>query len=98
MKRKPVGIKKANSKILTSTPCRKLVKENHEKKTSKKLRKAEVAKKLEAYKKEVAKKQKEEKKARKCPVQKKKEVKKKKVTQRTGRRLPKKKIPDNPKL
>ena len=78
VKRKPVGIKKANSKILTSTPCRKLVKENHEKKTAKRLRKVEVAKKLEAYKKEVAKKQKEEKKARKGPVQKKKEVKKRK--------------------
>ena len=65
VKRKPVGITKANSKILTSTPCRKLVKENHEKKTAKRLRKAEVAKKLEAYKKKVAKKEKEEKKQEK---------------------------------
>ena len=72
VKRKPVSIKKVNSKILTSTPCRKLVKENHEKKTAKRLRKAEVAKKFEAYKKETAKKEKEEKKARKGPVQKRK--------------------------
>ena len=32
--RKPVGIKKADSKILTSTPCRKVIEENHEKKTN----------------------------------------------------------------
>ena len=37
--RKPVGIKKANSKILTSTSCRKLVKENHEKKNCQKVEK-----------------------------------------------------------
>ena len=34
-KRKPVGIKKADSKILTSTPCRKVIEDNHEKKTIK---------------------------------------------------------------
>ena len=33
IKRKPVGIKKAKSRILTSTLCRKLIEENHEKKT-----------------------------------------------------------------
>ena len=32
-KRKPVGIKKADFKILISTPCRKVIQENHEKKT-----------------------------------------------------------------
>ena len=35
IKRKPVGIKEAKSRILTSTPCRKLIEENHEKKTEK---------------------------------------------------------------
>ena len=35
IKRKPVGIKTADSKILTSTPCRKVIEENHEKKTIK---------------------------------------------------------------
>ena len=32
IKRKPVGIIKTDSKILTSTPCRKVIEENHEKK------------------------------------------------------------------
>ena len=57
IKRKPVGIKKAKSRILTSTPCRKLIEENHEKKTVKRMRKVEIAKKLEEFKKEVAKKE-----------------------------------------
>ena len=61
-KRKPVGIKKADSKILTSTPCRKVIKENHEKKTIKRQKKSEIAKKIEVFKKEVAKKERDEKK------------------------------------
>ena len=35
IQRKAVGIKKANSKILTSTPCRNVITENYEKKTIK---------------------------------------------------------------
>ena len=105
-KRKPVGIKKADSKILTSTPCRKVIEENHEKKTIKRQKKSEIAKKIEVFKKEVAKKERDEKKemvnkARAQPGKKnvKKAVRKKKVTQRSGRRPRKtKKIPDNPKL
>ena len=104
--RKPVGIKKADSKILTSTPCRKVIEENHEKKTMKRQKKSEIAKKIELFKKEVAKKERDQKKemvnkARAQPGKKtvKKAVRKKKVTQRSGRRLRKtKKIPDNPKL
>ena len=104
--RKPVGIKKADSKILTSTPCRKVIEENHEKKTMKRQKKSEIAKKLELFKKEVAKKERDQKKemvnkARAQPGKKtvKKAVRKKKVTQRSGRRSRKtKKIPDNPKL
>ena len=61
-KRKPVGIKKANSKILTSTPCRKLVQENHEKKTAKRLKKAEVAKNWRITKKKLPGKKRKEKK------------------------------------
>ena len=61
-KRKPVGIKKADSKILTSTPCRKVIEENHEKKTIKRQKKSEIAKKIEVFKKEVAKKERDEKK------------------------------------
>ena len=105
-KRKPVGIKKADSKILTSTPCRKVIEENHEKKTIKRQKKSEIAKKIEVFKKEVAKKERDEKKemvnkARAQPGNKavKEAVRKKKVTQRSGRRPRKtKKIPDNPKL
>ena len=105
-KRKPVGIKKADSKILTSTPCRKVIEKNHEKKTIKRQKKSEIAKKIEVFKKEVAKKERDEKKemakkARSQPARKavKKEVRKKKVTQRSGRRPRNtKKIPDNPKL
>ena len=52
-KRKPVGMKKADSKILTSTPCRKVIEENHEKKTIKRQKKSEIAKKIEVFKKEV---------------------------------------------
>ena len=104
--RKPVGIKKADSKILTSTPCRKVIEENHEKKTMKRQKKSEIAKKIELFKKEVAKKERDQKKemvnkARAQPGKKtvKKAVRKKKVTQRSGRRSRKtKKIPDNPKL
>ena len=104
--RKPVGIKKADSKILTSTPCRKVIEENHEKKTIKRQKKSEIAKKIELFKKEVAKKERDQKKemvnkARAQPGKKtvKKAVRKKKVTQRSGRRSRKtKKIPDNPKL
>ena len=59
-KRKPVEIKKANSKLLTSTQCRKLVKENHEKKAAKRLKKAEVAKKEEKLLQRRRKKQKKE--------------------------------------
>ena len=62
IKRKPVGIKKAQSKILTSTLCRKLIEENNKKKTLKRMRKTKIAKKLEELKKEVAKKEREEKK------------------------------------
>ena len=102
-KRKP---KKADSKILTSTPCRKVIEENHEKKTIKRQKKSEIAKKIEVFKKEVAKKERDQKKemvnkARAQPGKKtvKKAVRKKKVTQRSGRRPRKtKKIPDNPKL
>ena len=62
-KRKPVGIKKADSKILTSTPCRKVIEENREKKTIKRQKKkSEIAKKIEVFKKEVAKKERDEKK------------------------------------
>ena len=104
--RKPVGIKKADSKILTSTPCRKVIEENHEKKTIKRQKKSEIAKKIEVFKKEVAKKERDQKKemvnkARAQPGKKtvKKAVRKKKVIQRSGRRPRKtKKIPDNPKL
>ena len=104
--RKPVGIKKADSKILTSTPCRKVIEENHEKKIIKRQKKSEIAKKIEVFKKEVAKKERDQKKemvnkARAQPGKKtvKKAVRKKKVTQRSGRRPRKtKKIPDNPKL
>ena len=104
--RNPVGIKKADSKILTSTPCRKVIEENHEKKTMKRQKKSEIAKKIELFKKEVAKKERDQKKemvnkARAQPGKKtvKKAVRKKKVTQRSGRRSRKtKKIPDNPKL
>ena len=104
--RKPVGIKKADSKILTSTPCRKVIEENHEKKTIKRQKKSEIAKKIEVFKKEVAKKERDQKKemvnkARAQPGKKtvKKAVRKKKVMQRSGRRPRKtKKIPDNPKL
>ena len=39
IKRKPVGIKKAQSSILTSTPYRKLSEENNEKKTIKRIKK-----------------------------------------------------------
>ena len=60
--RKPVGIKKADSKILTSTPCRKIIEENHEKKTMKRQKKSEIAKKIELFKKEVAKKERDQKK------------------------------------
>ena len=60
--RKPVGIKKADSKILTSTPCRKVIEENHEKKTIKTQKKSEIAKKIEVFKKEVAKKERDQKK------------------------------------
>ena len=105
-KRKPVGIKKADSKILTSTPCRKVIEENHEKKTIKRQKKSEIAKKIEVFKKEVAKKERDEKKekvnkARAQPGKKtvKKAVRKKKVTHRSGRRPRNtKKIPNNPKL
>ena len=104
--RKQVGIKKADSKILTSTPCRKVIEENHEKKTIKRQKKSEIAKKIEVFKKEVAKKERDQKKemvnkARAQPGKKtvKKAVRKKKVIQRSGRRPRKtKKIPDNPKL
>ena len=104
--RKPVGIKKADSKILTSTPCRKVIEENHEKKTMKRQKKSEISKKIELFKKEVAKKERDQKKemvnkARAQPGKKtvKKAVRKKKVTQRSGRRSRKiKKIPDNQKL
>ena len=104
--RKPVGIKRADSKILTSTPCRKVIEENHEKKTIKRQKKSEIAKKIEVFKKEVAKKERDQKKemvnkARAQPGKKtvKKAVRKKKVIQRSGRRPRKtKKIPDNPKL
>ena len=104
--RKPVGIKKADSKILTSTPCRKVIEENHEKKTIKRQKKSEIAKKIEVFKKEVAKKERDQKKemvnkARAQPGKKtvKKAVRKKKVIQRSERRPRKtKKIPDNPKL
>ena len=104
--RKPVGIKKADSKILTSTPCRKVIEENHEKKTIKRQKKSEIAKKIEVFKKEVAKKERDQKKemvnkARAQPGKKtvKKAVRKKKVIQRSWRRPRKtKKIPDNPKL
>ena len=104
--RKPVGIKKADSKILTSTPCRKVIEENHEKKTIKRQKKSEIAKKIEVFKKEVAKKERDQKKemvnkARAQPGKKtvKKAVRKKKVIQRSRRRPRKtKKIPDNPKL
>ena len=104
--RKPVGIKKADSKILTSTPCRKVIEENHEEKTTKRQKKSEIAKKIEVFKKEVAKKERDQKKemvnkARAQPGKKtvKKAVRKKKVTQWSGRRPRKtKKIPDNPKL
>ena len=89
IERKPVGIKKAQSKILTSTPCRKLIEENHEKKTLKRLRKSQIAKKIEEFKK-VAKKEREEKKqqTKKVPAKKaaKKVVKNKKVIQSSGRR------------
>ena len=105
-KRKPVGIKKADSKILTSTSCRKVIEENHEKKTIKRQKKSEIAKKIEVFKKEVAKKERDEKKemvnkARAQPGKKavKKAVRKKKVTQRSGRRPRNtKKIHNNPKL
>ena len=105
-KRKPVRIKKADSKILTSTPCRKVIEENHEKKTIKRQKKSEIAKKIEVFKKEVVKKERDEKKemvnkARAQPGKKtvKKAVRKKKVAQRSGRRPRKtKKIPNNPKL
>ena len=105
-KRKPVGIKKADSKILTRTPCRKVIEENREKKTIKRQKKSEIAKKIEVFKKEVAKKERDEKKemvnkARAQPGKKtvKKAVRKKKVTQRSGRRPRNtKKIPNNPKL
>ena len=49
--RKAIGIKKANSKILTSTPCRNVISENHEKKTKKREKKAEVEKKMQEVKK-----------------------------------------------
>ena len=106
IKRKPVRIKKADSKILTSTPCRKVIVENHEKKTIKRQKKSEIAKKIEVFKKEVAKKESDERKevAKKAMVQParkavKKQVRKKKVTQMSGRRPRNtKKIPDNPKL
>ena len=99
-------LKKADSKILTSTPCRKVIEENHEKKTIKRQKKSELAKKIEVFKKEVAKKERDERKevAKKAIVQParkavKKQVRKKKVTQRSGR-WPRntKKIPNNPKL
>ena len=61
-KRKPVGIKKADSKILASTPCRKVIEKNHEKKTIKRQKKSEIAKKIEVFKEEVAKKERDEKK------------------------------------
>lgn len=99
--RKPVGIKKANSKILTSTPCRKVIGENHEKKMKKRENKAEVEKKMQEVKKEILKQNRQEKKKPKpkaVPKQKEKPVKKKKIIQRTGRRPRQKKIPDNPKL
>ena len=89
IERKPVGIKKAQSKILTGTPCRKLIEESHKKKTLKRLRKSQIAKKIKEFKKEMAKKEREEKKqqTKKVPAKKaaKKLVKKKKVTQRSGR-------------
>ena len=96
--RKPVGIKKADSKILTSTPIKST--------TIKRQKKSEIAKKIEVFKKEVAKKERDQKKemvnkARAQPGKKtvKKAVRKKKVIQRSGRRPRKtKKIPDNPKL
>ena len=91
IKRRPAGIKKkADFKILTSTPCRKVTEENHEKKTIKRKKKSETAKKIEVFKKEVAQTEREEKKARTQPARKvhrvrrklvKKQVKKKKVTQ-----------------
>ena len=106
IKRKSVGINKADSKILTSTPCRKVIEENHEKKTIKRQKKSELAKKIEVFKKEVAKKERDErkevaKKARAQPARKavKKQVRRKKVTQRSARRPRNtKKMPDNPKL
>ena len=99
--RKAIGKKKVNSKILTSTPCRNVISENHEKKRKKRDKKAEVERKMQEVEKEVLKQNREEKKRPKkrgCSKTKTKPVKKKKVTQRTGRRLKQKKIPDNPKL
>ena len=53
-KRKPVGIKKANSYVLNETPCKTLIRENHLKKQEKKKRKKKVQQKVKEVKKEMA--------------------------------------------
>ena len=41
-KRKVMGINKANSKVLTATPCRKIIQANHIKKQDKRLKKKKL--------------------------------------------------------